>query len=247
MIGVLPWCLLFLAIVLLKENRCLQSLWILLPVILLRLMWTGIAKLCGMPSEPMSMLGLLIDCLLAGFVLNWLLGERIGNRNRFITWLLSLLVFTLVFCVSMLSFGLNLNPVKLSMEVIQLSIFVGLTVGVLLVSFTLAGFKCRKRFGPVRFSVWTAVWVLLTTVGFFAIFGIIQAAMYNMSMSMIVIQILMIGLIYGGILIVCLLPFEILWFKNTFWQKRFEAVFGLKRKTVIQIDQSPDTDTLPIE
>ena len=31
-----------------------------------------------------------------------------------------------------------------------------------------------------------------------------------------------------------LLPFEILLFVNSFWRKRFEAVFGLKKKPVVE-------------
>ncbi|MHC5083968.1 MAG: hypothetical protein ACYTET_08545 [Planctomycetota bacterium] len=41
----------------------------------------------------------------------------------------------------------------------------------------------------------------------------------------------MVSGIYAGILIVALLPFEIILLANTFWRKRFEAVFGLKAPT----------------
>lgn len=132
-------------------------------------------------------------------------------------------------------------------EAIQISIFLGLTVGILLVSFTLAGFMCRRKFGPVRFCIWMGVWVLLTTIGFFAVFGIIQSVMYGMSMSMMIMQILMVALIYGGILVIGLLPFEILWFKNAFWRKRFDAVFGLKTRAVVQIDLPSEVEASAVE
>lgn len=167
----------------------------------------------------------IINCLLIGFVLNWLLAHRIGNRNRFVTWLLALLVFVVVFCVMLISLGTGT-------EAIQVSIFIGLTAGILLVSFALAGWICRKKFGPVRFSVWLAVWILFTTTVFFVGVASIQAMMINYySFTELLLQILMVVLVYGAILIFAMLPFEIVLFANRFWRKRFDAVFGLKPKT----------------
>jgi hypothetical protein len=179
---------------------------------------------------------------LIGFILNWLLAERIGNRNRFVTWILSLLVFVLVFCAVALNFGLDLNSMNIPVEMIQLSIIIGLTVGILFVSFPLAGFLCRKRFSAVKFSLWMAFWVLATTLGFFLGVGIIEAASMSSSYINILLQVLIVGLVYGGILIVGLLPFEIVLFTNPFWRKRFEAVFGL-RKTVPTINLEADRES----
>ncbi|MEN8127517.1 MAG: hypothetical protein ABFR90_06885 [Planctomycetota bacterium] len=229
---------------LLKENRCAQALWILLPIVIFRLLWVGLATLMHIPSEASSMFVSLIDCLLIGFVLNWLLGERIGNRNRFMTWLLALGVFGLTVIAFLADLGTGF-------EAIYMAIFIGLTVGILFVSFPLAGFMCRKKFGPIRFSIWVAVWTLLMTMGFFTVFAVIQAMMSKMSFMMIFLQVLMVSLIYAGILIVGLLPFEILLFVNCFWRKRFEAVFGLKAKAAaiesIQVEESPDSEMLPAE
>ena len=218
-IGLLPWLLLVLAYVLFKENRCVQALWILLPLVLFKLLWWGFVTMMGIPSEASVMFISMIDCLLIGFVLNWLLAERIGNRNRFVTWLLALLLFVLVLGTTMVNFGLGT-------ESLAVSIFIGLTVGILLLSFVLAGFMCRKKFGPVRFSIWMAVWVFIMTNVFFTVVALIQVVLSPVSFLMMFLQILMVALIYAGVLIVGLLPFEILWFKNTFWRKRFEAVFG---------------------
>lgn len=239
-LGVLPWLLLLGAFTLFKENRCGQTMWILLPVVIFRLLWAAFAGLTGIPSEASSMFISLIDCLSVGFVLIWLLAERIGNRNRFVTWLLALLLFAL-------SFGVMLVNLGMGIEAIQLSIFIALTVGIVMVSFPLAGFMCRKKFGPVRFSIWTAVWVLLLTNGFFMVFAIIQAAMSDFPIMTLLLQVLLVGFVYAGILIAGLLPFEILLFVNRFWRKRFEVVFGLKTDPVpietVQMDEQPEPDT----
>jgi hypothetical protein len=129
-LGTLPWLLLAFAFVLFRENRKLQALWILLPVVLFRLLWAGLAALMNIPSEVGTLFVSLIDSLLIGFVLNWLLAERIGNRNRFVTWLLALLLFALAYGVMLVNLGMGT-------EALQLSVFIGLTVGILLVSFAL--------------------------------------------------------------------------------------------------------------
>jgi hypothetical protein len=220
-LGVLPWLLLILAFVLFRENRKPQALWIVVPVVLLRLLWAGFAAMMKVPSESAVLFVALVDCLLIAFVLNWLLAERIGNRNRLVTWFLSVLVFAAALGVTLINIGLGT-------EAIQISLFIGLTVGILMLSFPLAVFLCRKKFGPVRFSLWMAVWVLLTTSAFFCVFVMIQSALSGFSLMQVLPQVVMVTLIYAGILIVGLLPFEILWFNNSFWRKRFEAVFGIQ-------------------
>lgn len=243
-VGILPWLLLGLAILLLWENRCIQVVWILLPAVIFRLLWAAFGRLMHVPSEASAMFISIIDCLLSGLILNWLLSQRIGNRNRFVTWLLGIIVFAIALGVMTISTGVG-------REAIQISIFIGLSVGILMVSFPLAGFLCRKKFGPVRFSLWMAFWVLITTLGFFAAFGVIQAAMIHYSMKAILLQVLMVGLIYAGILIVGLLPFELVLFINSFWRRRFEAVFGLKKKAAaietLQTNIDPDVEMPPNE
>jgi hypothetical protein len=240
--GLLPWLLLVLAILLLPENRCVQVLWILLPAVIFRLLWAAFARLMDIPSEASALFILMIDCLLVGFILNWLLSQRIGNRNRFVTWLLGILIFGIAFVATIINAGLGI-------EAVQVSIFIGLNVGILMFSFPLAGLLCRKKFGPVRFSLWMAIWVMLTTLIFFMTVGVIQSLMIDYSVIKILLQVLMVSLIYGGILIVGLLPFEILLFANSFWRKRFEAVFGLKKVQKDNFDPQSitpeDTETTP--
>ena len=227
--GLLPWLLIAAAFVLLKENRRGQALWILLPVLVFKGIMCGIivlmSALAGMPSEISLLFHALADCLLVGFVLNWLLGERIGNRNRFMTWLLAIIVFAAVWGASLVSIGTGT-------EAMGVSVFIGITVSVLMISFALAAFLCRKTFGPVRFCLWMTLWVFVFTNGLFLVVALIQIATMGMQYAaMMLLGILMGGGIYSGILLVGLLPFEIILFANGFWRKRFESVFGLKAPT----------------
>jgi len=218
---------LLLAFVLLRENRDVQALWILLPVVLFRLLWVGFAALSHMPSATSLLFVSLINCMMIGLALNWLFAHRIGHRNRFATWLLALLVFILISVLTLVNVGFGI-------EAIQISILIGFTIGILMVSFALAGWICRKKFGPVRFSIWMAVWILFTTTAFIMSFAIIQTMMTSESLTTVLLDILMISLVYAGIVIVGLLPFEILLFANSFWRKRFDSIFRLKTAVVTQ-------------
>jgi hypothetical protein len=60
------------------------------------------------------------------------------------------------------------------------------------------------------------------------------------------LAILMSGGIYAGVLIVALLPFEIVLFVNSFWRKRFEAVFGLKKRVTVQEFTQTEEPNTPV-
>lgn len=238
--GVIPWLLLVLAFILFRENRKPQALWIVLPLILLRLIWAGFSAIASIPSEAAAVFIFMIDCLLIGFALNWLLADRIGNRNRFITWLLSVMIFAAVFAATLVNIGLG-------SEALQVSIFIGMTVAILSISFPAAVFLCRKKCGAIQFSVWTAVWIILMTSLFFTGIVMIQSAISGFSVMQVLPQVIVVMLVYAGILIVALLPFEILWFNNSFWRKRFEALFGIKTRRPVEVPVEVPAAEIPTE
>lgn len=229
--GLLPWLLVIAAIVLLKENRRGQALWILLPLVALKGVLFGIFALMSMPSEIAEFFHTIADCLLIGFVMNWLLGQRIGNRNRFVTWLLAIVVFAAVWAVSLVDTGLTA-------QVFAVCIFIGISISILMISFVLGGFLSRKKFSPVRFCVWTALWVIVFTFALFLVVGLFQILLMDIGYAAeMLIGVLIGGGIYAGIMVAALLPFEIVLFVNSFWRQRFEAVFGLKAPTPPAVEQ----------
>ncbi len=228
-LGLLPWLLLVLGFVLFPENRNPQALWILLPVVLLRLGWAVFAAIVSIPSEGSSLLVSLIDCLMIGFMLNWLLAERIGNRNRLVTWLAAWLVFAAVYGVLLVNIGLNRTT-------IQVSIVMAIILVILMLSAPLAAFLCRNKFGAVRFTLWTLLWLWLLTMSILTAVLVIQSALRgSMFVAVMLLHVLMTGSIFTAFLAVALLPFEILWFKNSFWRKRFEALFGIKTRRPAEV------------
>lgn len=228
-LGALPWLLPAAAFILLKENRRSQVFWILLPVLLCRLLWTAFTVITNMPLDSAVQFTVMIDCLLIGLALNSLLAERIGNRSRWVTWLLAWLVFAGVYGVMLVNIGL-------SSTTIQVSIVMAIILAILMLSAPLAAFLCRKNFGAVRFTLWTLLWLWLLTMTLFTAVLVIQSALSgSMFVAVMLLQVLMIGSIFTAFLAVTLLPFEILWFKNPFWRKRFEALFGIKTRRPVEV------------
>jgi hypothetical protein len=135
-------------------------------------------------------------------------------------------------------------------QTLPVIILIGLTVGILMLSLPLAGFLCRKKFGPVKFSLWTAFWVLFMTTVFFMGVVVVQALIYSsLPFSQIIGQVLIFSSVYAAVLIAGLLPFEILLFSNTFWWKRFERIFGLnsfkQSKSQHQLETPMDIGSSP--
>jgi hypothetical protein len=217
--GLIPWLILLAAFVLFRENRRRQAMWILAPVMVIYLLLIGFLKLTDQLSDVVTIYDGIFETLAIGFAVIWLLAERIGGRNRFLTWLAVLAVF-LVFL------GTSTVTLTSGFERIIMSISLGISVGIVLIAIPLAAVMCRKHFGSVRFCLWTGFWILIVTLLAMVTFAAIQ--MRNMSeLFEYFTQVLMAILIFSGVLIAGLLPFEILLFANSFWRKRFEKVFGI--------------------
>lgn len=220
-LGALPWLLLVLTFILLKENRTPQAFWILMPIVLWRLAWMLFASLMHIPSQAGAIFVSLIDCLLIALAINGLLAQRIGNRNRFATWLLGWGVFAVVYGAVVVNLGFGSDTV-------QASIIMGITAAALMIGFALAGLLCRRKWRPVRFSLWLVLWLwVLSAVSFLSVM-LVVAAINNFSIAGELLQVLIVSLVFTAIMAIGLLPFEILFFKNSFWRKRFEALFGIK-------------------
>jgi hypothetical protein len=214
-----------LAFGLLKENKKGSALLILLPLVLVWGIWRGFAAAMGIPDESMSLLSAIVIALLTGFTAVWLLGERIGHRHRFITFLLAAVVM-------LLCNALMLVEIETPRYRLQIALFEAVSLLVLLGGFVFGGVLCRKRFGAVRFVLGTGCGILLTTL---LVLGVIVAAqMYNHfsldMLLMVLVQILIFALAYN----VVVLPFLVLFFVNDFWRRRFAAVMGMGGAAVLE-------------
>lgn len=211
-----------LAFMALRENKTPAAFLILLPMLLVWGGWKAFSALMQMSGESVLM-GTVVISILTGFTTVWLLGERVGNRHRAAT-------FFGAAGILLASCALMLVEIGTPAYRLQIGLVVAFYLLILLVGFVIAGFLSRKQFGPVRFSLWLALGVLLATSCVFGILLTIQMFMY-FSVYLLWIYVIVVSfstaVLWGG-----MLPFLVLFFVNDFWRHRFSAVMGLGGKTL---------------
>lgn len=202
-----------------RENRRRAVLWIILAIIVPSLAWHGLSHLLGISSGEGTFFDQVIQGLLIALALIWLLGERLGNRHRLVTCVLSLLIFTAL--AGCLLLGIGWGDVA-----IQILIFFGIMSSVLLLSFVIAGLWSRKKPGPVRFAFKLATCIFLTTITLVLTLVALLMASESTSFSTIALKVLMSASACAGIMIALLLPMELVLLIHPFWRRRFEAIMG---------------------
>jgi hypothetical protein len=203
---------------LLRENRTRAALLILLPMLLVWGAWRGFAAAVGIPDEAMTLFSAIVISLLCGFGTVWLLAERIGNRHRFTAFLLA--GVTMLLCMALMAAEIQTPRYRM-----QLALLAVMCVLILLGGFVFAGVLSRKKFGPVRFSVWLGLGLLLTS---FLVLGSVTAVQvyryFELRLLWIIgVQILIITLVF----FLLMLPFLVLFFVNGFWRQRFAAIMKM--------------------
>ena len=97
------WIVLAFVILLVRDNRDPHVLLIFIPIFLIRLLWSRFQPILGAPSDVLAVLGMLVDAFVVGMAVLWLLAYKLGNRNRFISLLLALVVLVAVSVVVVVS------------------------------------------------------------------------------------------------------------------------------------------------
>ncbi len=221
------WLILASAILLIKTNRTPRILLILVPLLIVNILYFLLTQIMDFRSSTdIEMFNMMFNSLVAGITFLWLFADKLGRFNPWIAFFLALALITaffLVGIVSYLGFGFSQAAVVA---------LVMLTVSALamLLGFILAGWRCQKRYGPVRFMLWLAIWMvficLASMLVFYAIACIIEQAPVPIS------TILLIAATVGSVLGVCLyvinLPYMILVLSNSFFRERFYACLRLK-------------------
>jgi hypothetical protein len=221
------WVILGLAIVLVKANRNHRALLIMLPLLVVGLLWLGFVRLLNFPSVARVQYDPLFVSYTVGIAVLWLFAHKLGNRNRFVTFLLALLVMIVVGFVGLASYSMDIFSDETTMFLAFL-IILALSV---LVGYVLAALLCRKRYSGLRFMLWLALWVVVNSVAamltFMVIMFLIQGNLPNDLTSML-LQVLVVGLVAGLLLYAINLPFMILSFCSSFFRERFYACLRLK-------------------
>ena len=222
----LPWFILLAAIGLLKDNRNIRILLILIPILILNLLWSIFLKILQITGEPAGIFSVIFNSFVTGTALLWLLGHKIGNRNRFAVFLLALAVMivtgTVIFCFTTGSgFSASLLVFAIIYPVMTLS---------MLLSFALAGVGCRKSYNNVKFILLLSLWAMAVSFsGIFLSYALtITFVEDSVSIADVLFQIIIMGLATGVLLCIFLLPFMILAARSKFFGRRLFAYLQLK-------------------
>ena len=97
----------------------------------------------------------------------------------------------------------------------------GVVALAMLLGYVLAGWRCRKRYGPVRFMLWLAVWMVAACLACIIVFYIITFFIQKVPISItrILFMASIMGLILAIFLYVINLPYMILALRNSFFRE----------------------------
>lgn len=224
--GLALWVVLIGAIVLVKANRNPQALLILMPLLIVNLLWLGFVKLLHFPSSARIQFDPLFASYTMGVTVLWLFAHKLGNRNRFLTFLWAFALMTVLGLVGAMSYcGLNF-----SQQIFGALMLLVMSALVILLGFVMAGRQCRNRYSSLRFMLYLAFWTvaacLVSMLVVFLTVSIIQQT--PVSISVVLLMVPVVGLIFGACLYVIVFPYMILALRSAFFRERFYACLRLK-------------------
>jgi len=221
------WLVLAAALIFIKANRTPRILLILVPLLIVNILWYLLTQMMDFASPgDVEMFNMMFNSLVAGITFLWLFAPKLGRFNPWIAFFLAFALISMFFLLGSVSY---LGFVFSQEAVVALAIL-GVAALAMLLGFVLAGWRCRKRYGPVRFMLWLAVWMvaacLVCILLFYTIVFFAQKAPIPITTILFVASV--VGLVLGGCLYVINLPYMILALRSSFFRERFYACLRLK-------------------
>jgi hypothetical protein len=218
--------MLIAAAVAVKANRNPNALLILVPLLIVNLLWSIFKKAMSFPSAQVEMFNMLFYSLTVGIAILWLLAHKLGNRNRFVTFLLALAIMAVVGLAGAISYG----GLEFSQQTVGALMLLAILVFAILLGFVLTGWWCRKRYRPASFILWLAVWTVAANLAIILVVSSIVFIVQRVSVSISTVLFIvpLQGLILGAFLYAVVLPFMILALRSSFYRRRFLACLRLK-------------------
>ncbi len=184
-----------------------------------------------MDSGGTIQLNVMFTIMVLGFSMVWLLAERIGNRNRFVTFLLATLIYFGFLGVNLLSGGFG-------KDMIAIASLAAISIPAIIFAFIIATLNSPKPFNTARFIIYIGAALFSSLLIIFSAIMFIFYPIFYPSQNMPVktqITVVLIGSFFSSLIYYAgLLPFLVMLFSNPFWRKRFEAVLGIKTKIPIE-------------
>ncbi|MBM3881262.1 MAG: hypothetical protein FJ387_16315 [Verrucomicrobia bacterium] len=217
----LPW-LAVLLLLLLKPNRSPQAWWVWLPLLgVYALNWVAQGLLEFLPSQAFEVFSQIFSALAFGVTGLWLGAPYLGRSSRVAAFFLVLgglgILSGVVFALQGDWSGDG------ALETSGMLLFMGVCVLLLSLALTLAALTCRRRYGPLRFSLW----LLGYLVGGWLVVGTPFFLVALLSGGAPVGEFLAAVLSFATVTFLVVLPFLILWFVNPFYRTRLQALWQL--------------------
>jgi hypothetical protein len=218
--GIIPWLLLPLAFVGLKENRTAPAAWIVAPIALLGATYAALMHLVRMDSGSGVQLNALFTIMVLGFTLVWLVAERLPHGNRFVTFLLATLVYFGFLGVNLLSRGF-------SKDILGIASLAAISIPALMFALLVAALRSPPPFHLVRYLIRVGAALFGALL---ILFGVAMFVFYrapNLPLTTRMVEWLTASFFTSLICCVALFPFLVLLFSHPFWRKRFASVWGI--------------------
>jgi len=220
--GFIPWLLLPLALVALKENHTAQAAWILAPVALLVAVYWAVMTVLKPTSGSTVQMNMFFTIMVVGFAMIWLLADRIGHRRRGAAFLSAALVYFGVL-------GANLLTGEFGTDARTVASMAAVSIPAILLPFFTASLISRRSFGKARFLAVTGV----SLFGLLLIMLSLLTPVYNPSHSLRgqIGEVAFASLLTSLVFLLGLTPFLVLCWANRFWCRRLECILGVRTST----------------
>jgi hypothetical protein len=221
------WLVLVAAMIVIKANRTPRILLIFVPLLIVSILWFLLIQMMGFRSyADIEMFNMIFNSLVAGITFLWLLVPKLGRFNPWVVFFLSFTLIVMLFVIGIVSY-LGIGFSKDSAVAFLILFMLALAM---LLGFVLAGWRCRKRYGTVRFMLSLAVWMVFVCLVSMIVFYVIAFMIQQVPIS--IIRLSLIAATVGSVLGLCLyvinLPYMILVLSNSFFRERFFACLRLK-------------------
>jgi hypothetical protein len=221
------WLILASAVIVIKANHTPRVLLIFVPLLILSALWFLITQMMNFASyADIETFNMMFNSLVAGITLLWLFAPKLSSLNPWISFFLSLALTITIFLVGIVSY----HGFVFSQDTVVALVILAVLAMSMVLGFVFAGWRCRKRYGPVRFMLWLAIWMIVVCPASILMFYLIAFMIEQapIPISTILLMAIIVGLVLGICLYVINLPYMVLALSNSFFRERFFAYLRVK-------------------
>jgi hypothetical protein len=221
------WLILATAVIVIKANRTFHILLILVPLLIVSILWFLLMQMMDFRSyADVEMFNMIFNSLVAGITFLWLFAPKLCRFSPLVVFFLSFALIWIVLFVGIVSY-LGIGFSKDALVALSLLLMLALTM---LLGFVLTRWRCRKCYGPVRFTLSLCVWMAVVCTVSMIVFYVIAFTIQRVPVP--ITRILLIAAAVGSVLGICLyvinLPYMILALSSSFFRERFYACLRIK-------------------